>query len=95
VRFEVLPEAAISPQAPTLAELERVILPEELCSRITVAAELHSTTVLKTCLEELRALGGSAVPLADHLRHLLRSYDFVAIARLLARLRVQTPIATE
>ena len=60
---------------------------------MTVAAELHSTTVLKACLEELRQLGGPAAPLADHLRHLLRAYDLAAIARLLNRLRVH-PVVT-
>jgi len=55
---------------------------------------LHSTTVLKACLDELRELGGSAEPLADHLRHLLRAYDFTTIARLLDHLRVQAPAST-
>ncbi len=70
-------------------DLDRIVLPEELCARMTVAAELHSTTVLKACLEELRQLGGPAEALADHLRQLLRAYDLGAIARLLSRLRVQ------
>jgi CheY-like chemotaxis protein len=86
VRFEAaLPEAP--PPAP--ADLEQVVLPEELCARMGVAAELHSTTVLKACFEELRQLGGPAVPLADHLRHLLRAYDLAEISRLLSRVRVQ------
>jgi signal transduction histidine kinase/CheY-like chemotaxis protein len=79
------------PPAPETAplDLERIILPRELCTRMTVAAELHSTTVLKACLEELRLLGGPAEPLADHLRHLLRAYDLGGIARLLSRMKVE------
>ena len=56
---------------------------------MTVAAELHSTTVLKACVEELRQLGGPAEALSAHLRQLLRAYDLGAISRLLDRLRVQ------
>jgi signal transduction histidine kinase/CheY-like chemotaxis protein len=87
VRFDDAPE----PSEPPPLELEGLILPAELSHRLAVAAELHSTTVLKACLDELRQLGGPAVPLADHLRHLLRSYDLVAIARVLDRLRVHPP----
>jgi signal transduction histidine kinase/CheY-like chemotaxis protein len=87
VRFEALPPDL----KPLPLELDRIVLPHELCNRMTVAAELHSTTVLKACLDELRELGGPYVPLADHLRHLLRAYDFTTIARLLGDLRVQPP----
>jgi CheY-like chemotaxis protein len=89
-RFEIAPTEAEHPPL----DLDLVVLPHDLCNRITVAAELHSTTVLKVCLDELRDLGGSAGPLADHLRHLLRAYDFTAIARLLDHLRVQPPAST-
>jgi len=92
VRFET-PATFAAPELPSPADLEQIVLPEDLCARMTVAAELHSTTVLKACLEELRQLGGPAAPLADHLRHLLRAYDLAAIARLLNRLRVH-PVVT-
>src|SRR5690606_16916591 len=65
-RFEDAPE----PVAPPPLDLAGVRLPADLAHRLAVAAELHSTTVLKACLEELRALGGPATPLADHLRQL-------------------------
>lgn len=87
VRFEDAPAG----EEPAPPDLDDIVLPGDLCTRMTVAAELHSTTVLKACLEELRQLGGPAVPLADHLRRLLRAYDLVAISRLLNRLRVQAP----
>ncbi len=90
VRFE-LPPASVEPVEPPLADLEQISLPEDLFTRMIVAAELHSTTVLKACLEELRQLGGPAVALADHLRQLLRAYDLAAIARLLHRVRVDPP----
>jgi DNA-binding response OmpR family regulator len=88
IRFEKPTAAAAALETP-LPNLDLVVLPEELCARMTVAAELHSTTVLKACLEELRQLGGPAEALADHLRQLLRAYDLGAIALLLSRLRVQ------
>ena len=90
-RFEDVPGTP----APPPLELERIILPQELCTRMTVAAELHSTTVLKACLDELRSLGGPAVPLADHMRHLLRAYDLASIARLLTRVQVDSPAETK
>jgi signal transduction histidine kinase/CheY-like chemotaxis protein len=92
VRFEDIP-AEPAPVALSAADLETIILPEELCTRMTVAAELHSTTVLKTCLDELRQLGGPAAALADHLRQLLRAYDLAEIARLLSRVHVQAASA--
>ena len=86
VVFDDAPE----PAEPPALDLAGLRLPGELAHRLAVAAELHSTTVLKACLDELRQLGGPAVPLADHLRHLLRSYDLVSISRLLADLPVET-----
>ena len=57
---------------------------EELCARLMVAAELHSTTALKACLQELRRLDPEAQRLADQIRKLMRSYDMDGIQRLLA-----------
>ena len=70
-----------------LPELEpgRLALPEDLCARVMVAAELHSTTALKVCLQELRQLGPDAQLLADHIRQLMRSYDMDGIVRLLGK----------
>ncbi|MBC8012254.1 MAG: hypothetical protein H7067_19405, partial [Burkholderiales bacterium] len=85
VRFEDAPE----PVEPPPLDLAGLRLPAELAHRLAVAAELHSTTVLKACFDELRQLGGPAVPLADHLRHLLRGYDLVSISRLVAELSTQ------
>jgi signal transduction histidine kinase/CheY-like chemotaxis protein len=62
-----------------------VRLPEELCARLVTAAELHSTTALKSCLQELRQLEPEAGRLAEHIRHLMRSYDMHAILRLVAQ----------
>jgi CheY-like chemotaxis protein len=72
-------ELEVSPRA----ALERVTLPENFCARLTVAAELHSTTALKACLPELRALGPPASRLAEEIRLLMRSYDMDGIQRLL------------
>lgn len=70
----------------------RVAIPDELCARLNVAAELHSTTALKACLLELRQLGPEAEVLAEHVRYRMRSYDMDGILRLLAR--VTQPEAT-
>ena len=79
-RVEMVSDAIISD-----SPLERVALPEELCARLMVAAELHSTTALKSCLQELRLLGPEAQRLAEQIRLLMRSYDMDGIQRLLTR----------
>jgi signal transduction histidine kinase/FixJ family two-component response regulator len=83
VRFERA-EAAVDPPRLDFS-LERVELPEDLCARLIVAAELHSTTALKACLQELRQLDPPAQELAAQIRQLMRSYDMDGIQRLLAR----------
>jgi signal transduction histidine kinase/CheY-like chemotaxis protein len=70
-------------------------LPDELYARMATAAELHSTTVLKTCLTELRQLGPGAEQLAEHIRHLMRSYDMDEILRLISRAAVPSVSAAD
>jgi hypothetical protein len=60
-------------------------LSEDLYARLATAAELHSTTALKACLLELRQSGPEAGKLAEHIRHLMRSYDMDGILRLIMR----------
>ncbi len=67
------------------AKLEQILLPDELCARLMVAAELHSTTALKACLQELRRHGPDATQLAEEIRQFMRSYDMDGIQHLLAR----------
>ncbi|MBC8095613.1 MAG: response regulator, partial [Akkermansiaceae bacterium] len=80
---ETAPVATESPVVSPL-KLDRVALPESLCARLMVAAELHSTTALKACLQELRQHGPEATRLATEIRHLMRSYDMDGIQRLLS-----------
>jgi signal transduction histidine kinase/CheY-like chemotaxis protein len=82
VRLEY--EAATESESLPKLEGVRVVLPEEMGARLAVAAELHSTTTLKNALQELRQVGPEARILAEHIRHLMRSYDMDAIQRLLA-----------
>jgi CheY-like chemotaxis protein len=60
-----------------------IVLPRALHARLATAAELHSTTALKLCLRELRELGPESEVLAEHMRHLMRSYDMNGIQRLM------------
>ena len=87
VEFEY---AAPPPEAETLSEWDasQLRLPDELYARLATAAELHSTTVLKSCLVELRQLGPGAEQLAEHIRHRMRSYDMDGILRLISRAAV-------
>jgi len=79
-RAEPAPEAA-----PAEEPLGRVELPEELCARLMVAAELHSATALKACLQELRQRDPEAQRLAGQIRQLMRSYDMDGIQHLLTQ----------
>jgi signal transduction histidine kinase/CheY-like chemotaxis protein len=87
-------ERAAEPAEPARPETSPgpVELPEELCARLMVAAELHSTTALKACLQELRQLDPAAQALASQIRQRMRSYDMDGIQRLLADV-VRSPAA--
>jgi CheY-like chemotaxis protein len=84
VEFESAQPAVESKEMPPLGD-HSVSLCEDLCARLIVSAELHSTTALKTCLQELRQGSPEANRLAEEIRFLMRSYDMDGIARLLAR----------
>lgn len=83
VRFER--QVLIESPPPVNHVITGIHLSEELSARLMVAAELHSTTALKACLQELRASGPEAEPLAEEIRQLMRSYDMEGIQRLLTR----------
>lgn len=72
--------------APAKLNLNELILPPDLYHRLLAAAELHSTTLLKTGLLELEALGGDARHLAEILRHPMAAYDMNTIMHLLLQL---------
>jgi signal transduction histidine kinase/DNA-binding response OmpR family regulator len=72
----------------TAMDLNEISLPEELISRMVMAAELHSTTVLKACFKEVENFGPNEQRLAEHLRSFLRSYDMETIQRIIAQLPV-------
>jgi signal transduction histidine kinase/CheY-like chemotaxis protein len=73
---------ALEMETPWAFDLHKVELPEELSTRLLIAAELHSTTALKICLQELRQRDPAAQRLAEEIRRLMRSYDMDAIQRL-------------
>jgi len=80
------PEADINPSI--TFDLGQITLPQELATRLTVAAELHSATVLKNCLVDVEDLGPAGEQLARHLRGFLSSYDMKSIQRLIAQIPV-------
>ncbi|WP_009962102.1 CHASE domain-containing protein [Verrucomicrobium spinosum] len=84
--YEPLPEGPASGEESV--DLRQVSLPEELATRLTMAAELHSATVLKGCLVELEQLGPAGERLAQHLRGFLASYDMKTIQRIVAQIPV-------
>ena len=61
----------------------QVALPPKLHERLITGAELHSTTALKLCVQELRELGPEGEAIAAHVRHLMRNYDMDGILRLI------------
>jgi CheY-like chemotaxis protein len=69
-------------------DLGQLALSEDLALRLSTAAELHSATVLKSCLQEVEQLGPSGVRLAQHLRQFLSSYDMKTIQRIVAQIPV-------
>jgi CheY-like chemotaxis protein len=68
--------------------LAQVAIPEDLALRMMMAAELHSTTVLKNCLSELRERGVAEARLAEHLKGFMASYDMDTIQKLLTQVPV-------
>ncbi|MDP9291142.1 MAG: CHASE domain-containing protein [Verrucomicrobiota bacterium] len=79
-----------NPAEPAAAlDLAQVTLPEDLSLRLMMAAELHSTTVLKNCLTEVEALGIYGGRLAEHLRGFMQSYDMETILKVLTQIPVQ------
>ncbi|HEY1122107.1 MAG TPA: ATP-binding protein, partial [Haloferula sp.] len=80
-----VPESVAKPE---IIDFSALVLPEELASRMVMAAELHSATVLKNCLSEVEALGPPGERLAQHLREFVASYDMKTIQRVLAQIQV-------
>jgi len=72
----------------SLLDLGRITLPEDLATRLMMAAELHSSTVLKNCLREVEETGSAGQRLAAHLREFLASYDMEMIQKIVAQIPV-------
>ena len=85
VSFEYRPAIDVTANHQTF-DLGSITLPEALATRLVMAAELHSSTVLKQCLSEIESLGATEQRLAQHLRGFLSSYDMKAIQRLAAQI---------
>ena len=83
--YKERPPAALSEET---IDLRQIALPEDLAARLTMAAELHSATVIKGCLAEMEKLGPAGDRLARHLRGFLASYDMKNIQRLVAQIPI-------
>ncbi len=75
-------------EAASMLDLRRIVLSEDLATRLMMAAELHSATVLKNCLKEVEETGPSGQRLAAHLREFLASYDMDMIQKIVAQIPV-------
>ena len=67
----------------TTLNLEAVVLPQDLYDELRQAAEFGEVTQLEDLVEQVRALGVAAHPLADQLWRLSRRLDLDAILKLL------------
>ena len=77
----------------TVLDLGRIVLPEDLVTRLMMAAELHSATVLKKLPARSRGNGArSGQRLAD-LGEFLASYDMDMIQKIVAQNRRRAPTA--
>ncbi len=75
-------------EQPSMLDLGRIVLSEDLAARLMMAAELHSATVLKNCLKEVEETGPPGQRLAAHLREFLSSYDMDMIQKIVAQIPV-------
>jgi signal transduction histidine kinase/DNA-binding NarL/FixJ family response regulator len=75
-------------EAASELDLGSIALPEELVTRLVMAAELHSTTVLKNCLREVEQSGPAGQRLATHLREFMAGYDMETIQKIVAQIPV-------
>ena len=89
VDFEYKAVAAPSGKNAPALDLAQITLPEDLALRLTMAAELHSTTVLKSCLTELEQLGAPGKRLAAHLRGFVQSFQMETISKIVAQIAVE------
>jgi signal transduction histidine kinase/CheY-like chemotaxis protein len=85
VRFEFKESVVVNEPPEETVDLREVSLPKDLAERLSLAAELHSATVLKVSLAELERLGSAEARLAQHLRGFLASYDMRTIQHILAQ----------
>jgi CheY-like chemotaxis protein len=67
-------------------EVLDVSLPEELLTRLKLAAELYRVTELESHLHEVEELGPAGRRLAERLRGLIRNYDMEEIRKILSEL---------
>jgi signal transduction histidine kinase/DNA-binding NarL/FixJ family response regulator len=94
VDFEYTTVMLPSAEAASPLDLAQIVLPEDLALRMMMAAELHSATVLKSCLLEVEQLGLAGERLAVHLRGFAQKFDMETISKIVAQIAVEpSPLA--
>ena len=83
VEYEYAESVASPLNGDTEIDLTKVVLPEELLSRLKDAAELYNVTRLERYLSEVDQLGGDAHLLAEHLRALSQNNEIDEIINIL------------
>ena len=68
-------------------DLTKIVLPEDLLSRLKQAAEIYSLTQLNQCLDEMVQIDEPSRMLAEQLRVLGRNQDMEAILDILSEIR--------
>jgi signal transduction histidine kinase/CheY-like chemotaxis protein/sensor domain CHASE-containing protein len=73
---------------------DQLAIPKDLAARLAAAADLQSTTMIKTCLKELEQFTPYGPRLAQHLQKPLAEYDFETIQDIVTNLAIQHDLTT-
>ena len=84
VEYEYAEVVSDEPEESPEIDKAKVVLPEDLLSRLKEAAERYSLTRLNHCFAEMEELGEDAQTLVEHLRQLARNQDMEGILDVLS-----------
>jgi len=87
VEYEYAEAVSDEPEEASELDLTKIVLPEDLLSRLKEAAEIYSLTQINQCLDEMVQLDEHSRLLAEQLRVLGRNQDMEAILDILSKIR--------